>query len=764
LLAAPAWATESTLIAPGSAWRYLDDGSDQGTAWRERGFDDSAWAAGSAELGYGDGDEATVVGFGPDAEDKYITTYFRRAVGALISGGQPAVVLRLKCDDGAVVHLGGTEVLRANMPEGPITHLTRAQSEVSGDAEAAWVETFIDPALFPVGRGHTVVAVEVHQYAGTDPDISFDLELVAASGVTRGPYLQQGTPTSVIVRWRTDGATDSRVLFGLDQAALAGAVVDHTSTTEHEIRLVGLAPDARYYYAVGSTTSVLAGGHPNSYFVTPPQTGTPKPTRVWVLGDSGTADVNAQHVRAAYEAFTGARHTDLWLMLGDNAYTSGSDGEYQIAVFEMYPSMLARSVLWPTLGNHDARGADPTTQSSPYLDIFSLPTAAEAGGVASGTEAYYAFDYGNIHFICLDSTGSSRAPDQAMLQWLEVDLAATMQDWIVAFWHHPPYSKGSHDSDSEGTQLEMRAFALPILEAGGVDLVLCGHSHSYERSVLIDSHYGTSETLNDTMILDGGDGRPDGDGAYAKATLGPGAHEGTVYAVAGSSGLISGGPLNHPVMHVSLNELGSMVLDFDHDRLDAVFLDDAGQIRDAFAITKGAGRPRFVRILGAPADEQDSYIWPKADDVALTAFEIELDQPATHVDSTVAFGGTPADATVTGLVHVGGGIHRVQLSRAIPLAEWAEVRMTVASPIGIRGSFALFLAHLPCDIVPDGEVTLLDASSFVTQFNGPGPFDRIDLNGDGQVNLNDATLLGQMWYGTSGHANWQGASLPPHPE
>src|SRR5690606_119797 len=114
----------------------------------------------------------------------------------------------------------------------------------------------------------------------------------------------------------------------------------------------------------------------------------------------------------------------------------------------------------------------------------TFPTAGEAGGVPSGTEKYYSFDYGNVHFICLDSMSSDRSSTGPMATWLREDLESTTQDWVIAFFHHPPYSKGSHNSDnptgSDRELLEMREGILPILEAGGVDLVLSGHSHSYE--------------------------------------------------------------------------------------------------------------------------------------------------------------------------------------------------------------------------------------------------------------------------------------------
>ena len=125
--------------------------------------------------------------------------------------------------------------------------------------------------------------------------------------------------------------------------------------------------------------------------------------------------------------------------------------------------MLRKSVLWPTIGNHDL--FDGTAQTWPYYDNFTLPTLAEAGGVASGTESYYSFDYANIHFVVLDSQNANRLPGGDMLTWLALDLAATTQNWIIAYWHHPPYSKGSHDSDApSGVDLplkEMREFAAP---------------------------------------------------------------------------------------------------------------------------------------------------------------------------------------------------------------------------------------------------------------------------------------------------------------
>ncbi len=404
-----------------------------------------------------------------------------------------------------------------------------------------------------------------------------------AVNLLRGPYLQNVSTTGVTFRWRTDGASDSRVWLGSTPGNLALVATESTARTNHEVRITGLQPGTRYYYAVGSAAGMLASG--NDHFVaTAPSSA--DSTRIWVLGDAGTAYTGQYNVRDAYYAATGSAATDLILLLGDNAYDNGTDAEYQAKMFNVYDRILRNAPVWSTLGNHDGYSASSAAQTGPYYDIFSLPGAGEGGGVPSGTEAYYSFDWGNIHFVSLNSYDVSRSVTGAMLTWLEADLQANDKDWLVAFFHHPPYSKGSHNSDTETAMVEMRTNALPILERHGVDLVLSGHSHSYERSMLIDGHYGTSGTFGLSHLVDGGDGNPGSDGAYGKADLGPLANSGAVYAVAGASGKISGGALNHPVMKVNLNVLGSMVLEVNGAQMDAIYLDDAGQVRDRFSLVK----------------------------------------------------------------------------------------------------------------------------------------------------------------------------------
>jgi hypothetical protein len=603
-VAGPVWrfataATNLALVSTGAVWRYLDNGSNQGTNWIPAAFADSGWSNGPAQLGYGDGDEATVVNGGPSG-NRYITTYYRRQFAVSDPAAFTSLRATLLYDDGGVVYLNGAEAFRANMPAGAVAFDTLAASTATDNSLQT---NFLSPTLLIAGTN--MVAVEIHQRSATSSDSSFDFSLTGlnaplAANVTRGPYLQLGTPTNLLIRWRTDVATDSRVRFGTNVANLNLSVTDATVTANHEVRLDGLSPSTRYFYDVGSSSSVLAGGDTNHFFLTPPPRGTPKPTRVWVIGDAGTAGrggatdiANQTAVRDAYYNFTGTNHTDLWLQLGDNAYNSGTDAQYQAAVFDMYAALLRQSVTWPTLGNHDTAGSTAYVDTYPYFDIFTLPRNGEAGGVASGTEHYYSFDHANIHFICLDSMTANRATNGPMANWLRADLADTTNTWIIAFWHHPPYTKGSHNSDTETELIQMRTNFLPILEAGGVDLVLTGHSHSYERSFLLDGHYGPTAPVNTfvpAMKLDGGSGREDGTGAYGKPR-GPVGRRGAVYAVAGSSGQISGGNLNHVAMFISLNQLGSMVLDVNGHRLDAKFLRENGATADYFTLLKTNNAP-----------------------------------------------------------------------------------------------------------------------------------------------------------------------------
>jgi hypothetical protein len=166
-----------TLIAGGSTWKYLDNGSNQGVAWRAIAYNDTTWKSGAAQLGYGDGDEATIVGYGGVKTTKYITTYFRKTFTVADPTAIATLAMRIIRDDGAVVYLNGIEIYRTNMPTGTISNTTLASTPIGNAAEYTWYGTSVNPALLVAGNN--VVAVEIHQDSPSSPDVSFDFELTA---------------------------------------------------------------------------------------------------------------------------------------------------------------------------------------------------------------------------------------------------------------------------------------------------------------------------------------------------------------------------------------------------------------------------------------------------------------------------------------------------------------------------------------------------------------------------------------------------------
>jgi hypothetical protein len=167
-------AEEITFIPFGAEWKYLDNGSDQGTAWREVDFNDNGWASGPAELGYGDGDEVTTVSYGSNAQNKYITTYFRHSFVVPDADAVDSLSLDLLRDDGAVVYLNGLEIQRDNIT-GDVYYTLLASSGVSGSGETDFYTSAEDPGNLRTGTN--VLAVEIHQYAVDSSDISFNLQL-----------------------------------------------------------------------------------------------------------------------------------------------------------------------------------------------------------------------------------------------------------------------------------------------------------------------------------------------------------------------------------------------------------------------------------------------------------------------------------------------------------------------------------------------------------------------------------------------------------
>lgn len=426
----------------------------------------------------------------------------------------------------------------------------------------------------------------------------------AQTTLTRGPYLQVGTPQSMVIRWKTNSPTVGMIRYGTNKNNLIQSISSSTISDNHEIKIEGLVPYTKYYYAVyGDNQLLTPPGDTTYYFITSPAAGLELPIHIWVIGDFGRNNAGQKEVRDAYwNSIKNNRHTDVWLWLGDNAYGSGTDMEFQNNLFNVYPHILRNTVSWPCPGNHDYNSISLTTHDGPYYRIFTMPKNGEAGGVPSGQEGFYSFDYGNIHFVSLNSEWIpwTFPPNNEQIQWLHQDLSSTTQTWKIVFWHKPPYSKGSHDSDNTADIAAMRANFVPIMDQYGVDLVLNGHSHNYERTHLIKGHYGTSASFNPTEhIVDVSCGNPSQGHVYVKYIDENNTSIGTIYCVVGNSGSVtSGKPLNHPAMCSAYqDEYGSLVIDVNGNELHARYFTSNGIIKDEFKIIKLSRSPSVAERI-----------------------------------------------------------------------------------------------------------------------------------------------------------------------
>ncbi|HWI56137.1 MAG TPA: hypothetical protein VNZ22_02840, partial [Bacillota bacterium] len=190
----------TTLIAKGSIWKYLDNGSNQGTAWTARTFNDTNWLSGPAPLGYGDANgqwPATTNAYGPYLNNRYVTTYYRRSFSVANPALVTNLVVSVQRDDGVVVYLNGTGIFTNNMPtNSPIGYLTNATGVVGGADETTFYSQAVAASLLMPGLN--VVAAEIHQANASSSDIIFDLELAGESlPVNQAPSAYAGPDQSL---------------------------------------------------------------------------------------------------------------------------------------------------------------------------------------------------------------------------------------------------------------------------------------------------------------------------------------------------------------------------------------------------------------------------------------------------------------------------------------------------------------------------------------------------------------------------------------
>ncbi len=412
------------------------------------------------------------------------------------------------------------------------------------------------------------------------------ISLQFSAQVSRQPFLQIPSSTSVTISWISGRGVPGEVHYGPAVNSLTESVIEsEEEEIYHEVVISGLTPDTKYYYSVDGASR----GTEEQYFITAPQVGSSPPVRIWVISDFGQSDSDQNEERmetvAQWKSFNGNNHhADLILSLGDQ---TEDDSRYQLQhnYFNQLEPVLVNTPLFTAIGNHDNH--DDMVN---YLSTFALPSEGESGGLASGTEKYYSFDYANIHVVVL-CTEVEDEEMPAQIEWLKKDLDANSQDWLIASMHRPFHSGGHHRTDDEQDPQDRRNTWLPVLEDHGVDLILQGHNHVYERSFMLDNLLGKTTSLTDDNVIDGGLGREDVDGAYKKKNA---PHQGTVFVEVPGGGVASKSFELYSIFPVHYNGYeyeGSLVVDVNGNRMDVKFLcnekDEKGShIWDYFTIIK----------------------------------------------------------------------------------------------------------------------------------------------------------------------------------
>ncbi|MCC6847334.1 MAG: metallophosphoesterase [Deltaproteobacteria bacterium] len=355
--------------------------------------------------------------------------------------------------------------------------------------------------------------------------------LASAAVLTRGPYLQLLTTTSVTVVWNTDVASDCALAL---RPLAGGAATVSTGPPGRvcAIAVTGLLPGGTYGYVPRDGAAPLAA---ESRFTTDDPSA---PFTFLVVGDTGSGGGAQMRVRDEMLASP----ADFVLHTGDMIYDNGEAALYDPRFFDPYAALLTRLAFWPCLGNHDVR----TASGQPWRDAFYTPA-----NNAAGSENYYSFDFGNAHVAVLNSTAST-SPGSAQYVFLNEDLAGSAARWKFVAFHHSIYSSSDH-----GSSTTIRNNLVPIFDRHAVDLVFMGHEHDYER----------------TLPLRGG------------AIVAPGA--GTVYVTTGG-----GGRELYPAGSSSFTAYSESAYHFtrvsvDDDALLLEMVRDDGTIRDEMGLVKG---------------------------------------------------------------------------------------------------------------------------------------------------------------------------------
>lgn len=404
-------------------------------------------------------------------------------------------------------HADTSRVLNPLYADLALLTLQPASAAINGGVNTPYVTSDYLGVARPQGG-----TTDIGAYEFVSTPVAAEIPTAAgASQLFRYPYLQTDSARTMKILWATAASGACVVQYKLSTASAwttqsACSGVEFTSAAtglaasyfQHEVVLNNLQPNTAYLYNVLHDGVVLAS---NVGFVTLKED-VSATTQFIVFGDSGTQYSTPRNVRDAIASKdTNGNYIyphDFIVGVGDIAYTNGTYAEFDSNFFNQLsgkndpsggvPSdglngILATRPFFPVLGNHEY-AQSPTNVPSAYLDSFSPPLS---GVATADAERYYSFDSGNAHFVVIDSENfENGAPADRlarMMAWLDADLAATTKTWRIAFLHRTIFSNGSHGTWGDtAPNNRMRSQLAPLLQNRGVQLVMFGHDHAYQRS------------------------------------------------------------------------------------------------------------------------------------------------------------------------------------------------------------------------------------------------------------------------------------------
>lgn len=511
------------LLEGNSAWKYVDNGTDQGTVWQAV-YDDSGWQTGLAPLGYkdnGTGVSTTIFGglntnisYGSNQSDKYRTSYFRTNVNVDIDQLKEFVKIEgtLAFDDGVVLYLNGAEIYREGMPAGAVNYLTESTSSKS--APNVSKVDLTDVVKANLQDGDNVFAAEVHQANGSSSDLYWDMELTlypAADPVVPGqgkpeaialtfngnpqtrmgfawyaPETVTGTRLEVVEAEKvTGGSFPAEGILTFEGTSSLSSVYasradksagNASVISSHKVLAENLQPGTAYAYRAGDgqdgnwsdigtfTTEAAENSAYQFLYTTDSQGTTEEDFEIW------------NHT--LQEGLS--KFPDVEFIVNSGDLVDHGDIEEQWGWFFEKPKAILQNIpLVPVVGNHESKSY------SNFTDHFNLPNVSNSGAKPDGS--VYSLDYGPAHVMVLNTEyyGESSSAENneiynKQVEWLRSEVAKTDKQWNIVLLHKSPYSVANHTNDTD--VLFYRAQLTKVFDELGIDMVIGGHDHTYTRS------------------------------------------------------------------------------------------------------------------------------------------------------------------------------------------------------------------------------------------------------------------------------------------